>query len=126
METEALNWTAILVGTVVAFFAGWAIYSPMLLGKTWAIGSRISPEPPEQMPWMAMVMQLAGLFLLALVIGMTAQTEALITAITAILAAAGMVMAQDAFSQKSTAATIIDGGYVVIAGALMIVCQGLF
>ena len=126
METEALNWTAILVGTVVAFLAGWAIYSPMLLGKTWAIGSRISPEPPEQMPWMAMALQVIGLFLLALVIGMTAQIEALTTAIVAILAAAGMVMAQDAFSQKSGAAILIDGAYVVIAGAIMIVCQGIF
>ena len=52
METEALNWTAILVGTIAAFFAGWAIYSPFMFGKTWALGSRISSEPPEQMPWM--------------------------------------------------------------------------
>ncbi|MGR3814613.1 MAG: DUF1761 domain-containing protein [Cognatishimia activa] len=126
METEALNWAAILVGTIAAFFAGWAIFSPFMFGKTWAIGSRISPEPPEQMPWMAMGLQVIGLFFLALVIGTTAQIEALTTAIVAILAAAGMVMAQDAFSQKSGAAILIDGGYVVISGVIMILCQGIF
>ena len=126
MEQDPLNLTAIIVGTIVAFFVGWAIYSPFLFGRTWAIGSRISPEPPEQMPWMAMGLQVIGLFLLALVIGMTAQIEALTTAIVAILAAAGMVMAQDAFSQKSGTAILIDGAYVIIAGAVMILCQGVF
>lgn len=126
MEQDPLNLTAIIIGTIVAFFVGWAIYSPLLFGRTWAIGSRISPEPPETMPWMAMILQLVGLFFLALVIGMTAQIEALITAIVAILAAAGMVMAQDAFSQKSGAAIVIDGAYVIIAGAVMILCQGIF
>jgi hypothetical protein len=126
MEQDPLNLTAIFVGTIVAFFVGWAIYSPFLFGRTWAIGSRISPEPPEQMPWMAMGLQVIGLFLLALVIGMTAQIEALTTAIVAILAAAGMVMAQDAFSQKSGPAIVIDGAYVIIAGAVMILCQGIF
>ena len=126
MEQDPLNLTAIIVGTIVAFFVGWAIYSPFLFGRTWAIGSRISPEPPEQMPWMAMGLQVIGLFLLALVIGMTAQIEALTTAIVAILAAAGMVMAQDAFSQKSGPAIVIDGAYVIIAGAVMILCQGVF
>ena len=126
MEQDPLNLTAIIVGTIVAFFVGWAIYSPFLFGRTWAIGSRISPEPPEQMPWMAMGLQVIGLFLLALVIGMTAQMEALTTAIVAILAAAGMVMAQDAFSQKSGPAIVIDGAYVIIAGAVMILCQGIF
>ena len=126
MEQDPLNLTAIFVGTIVAFFVGWAIYSPFLFGRTWAIGSRISPEPPEQMPWMAMGLQVIGLILLALVIGMTAQIEALTTAIVAILAAAGMVMAQDAFSQKSGPAIVIDGAYVIIAGAVMILCQGIF
>ncbi len=73
-----------------------------------------------------MILQLIALFVLALVVGMTAQTHALTTAIVAILAGATLVMAQDAFSQKSTAAIMIDGGFVVFAGAIMIVCQGVF
>lgn len=126
METEALNWTAVLVGTVVSFFAGWIYYSVKPIRVTWATGTGISSEPPEKMPMLAMALQVVGLFLLALVIGITAQSNALITALLAIFAAAAMVMAQDGFSQKSGAATIIDGIYVVLAGALMIVCQGIF
>jgi|GEM_PF-1781586 len=126
MESEALNLTAVLVGTVVAFFAGWIYYSVTPIRTTWAEGSRISSEPPEKMPMMAMALQVSGLFLLALVIGMTAQTNALFTAIAAILATAVMVMAQDAFTQKSTAAICIDGLFVVLAGVIMIVCQGVF
>ena len=126
METEALNWTAVLVGTVVSFFVGWLYFSPKVFGKTWAEGSRISPEPPENMPWKAMILQVVALFLLALVIGVTAQTSALFTAIFAILAGAGLVMAQDAFSEKSNAAIMIDGAYVVLGGVIMIICQGGF
>ncbi|SHG35003.1 DUF1761 family protein [Cognatishimia maritima] len=126
METEALNWTAVLVGTVAAFIAGWVYYSVKPIRVTWAEGSRISSEPPERMPMMAMVLQVVGLFLLALVVGVTAQTSALFTAIFAILATSAMVMAQDAFSQKTTAAIVLDGVYVVLAGAIMIVCQGIF
>ncbi|MFY0595947.1 MAG: twitching motility protein PilT [Cognatishimia sp.] len=126
MESEALNLTAVLVGTVVAFIAGWIYYSVKPIRITWAEGSRISSEPPEKMPMMAMGLQVAGLFLLALVIVMTAKTNALFTAIAAILATAVMVMAQDTFSQKSTAAIVIDGIFVVLAGVIMIVCQGVF
>lgn len=126
MTVDPLNWTAVIVGTIAAFLFGWLFYSPKMLGRTWAVGSRISPEPPETMPWMAMILQLVALFVLALVVGMTAQTHALATAIVAILAGAALVMAQDAFSQKSTAAIMIDGGFVVLAGAIMIVCQGIF
>lgn len=126
METEALNWTAVLVGTIVSFFAGWIYYSVGPIRTTWADGTGISSEPPEKMPMMAMLLQVAGLFLLALVIGMTAQTNALFTAVAAILATSVMVMAQDAFSQKSTAAIGIDGVFVVLAGIIMIVCQGVF
>lgn len=126
METEALNWTAVLVGTVASFFTGWIYYSVKPIRTAWANGTGISSEPPEKMPMMAMLLQIAGLFLLALVIGMTAQTNALFTAVAAILATSVMVMAQDAFSQKSTAAIGIDGVFVVLAGIIMIVCQGVF
>ena len=67
-----------------------------------------------------------GLFLLALVIGITATTDDLFTAIFSILATAVLVMSGHAFSKKSNAAVAIDGGYIVVAGAIMIICQGIF
>ncbi len=123
---ETLNWTAVIVGTVASFLAGWAYFSPRLLGRSWAVGSGIDQNPPASMPWMAMGLQLIALFILALVVGVTAQTEALGTALLAIAAGATLVMAQDAFSQKSTTAIFIDGGFVLVAGFLMILAQGLF
>lgn len=126
MEAEALNWTAVLVGTVAAFLMGWLLYLPKVFGARWAEGSRLSPEPPETLPFFAMATQIAALFVLALVIGVTAQTSALITAVLAILAAALLVAAQDAFTQKSAFATAVDTGYVLLSGVLMIAAQGIF
>ncbi len=125
METEPLNWLAVIVGTVVAFGAGWLWYGK-LFRDTWMVGSRLTPADGETMPMFAMLAQVAGLFLLALVIGVTATTSALGTAILAIFATAVLVVSGHAFSRKSMAAMMIDGGYIVVAGALMIVCQGIF
>ena len=127
MESEFanVNWIAVILGTVVAFFVGWLWYSPKLFGKGWAAGSGVELGSAQSMPIFAMVSQLVGLFLLALVVGVTATTSALMTAILAILAAATMTMSAGAFVRKSNYALGVDFGYIVIAGAVMIVCQGI-
>ena len=48
------------------------------------------------------------------------------TAIIAILAAAAFVMSGGKFSGKSTYALMVDAGYIVAAGAIMIIAQGIF
>ena len=121
---ESLNWLAIIVGTVLAFGLGMLWFSPAMFGKAWSAGSH-NLQPPEKPPMAAMAIMLAGTFLLALVVGMTAQTEALATAIVAILAAAVIVAGMDLFSQKSGKATLIDAGYIVAMGVLMIGAQGV-
>ena len=122
---EPLNYLAIGAGTLAAFLAGWLYYSPRLFGHAWATGSGVeindSPSPTAR----AMVLQVVALALLALFIGLTAQIEALGMAIAAILAAAFMVVANGAFSGKSGTALLIDGGYVVLSGILMILAQGV-
>ena len=123
---EPLNWLAIGAGTVAAFLAGWLLYSSRVLGRVWADGSGVDLADPGGPPPVAMILQVIGLFMLALVIGLTAQISALGTAIAAILAAAGMVTANGAFSGKSAGALAVDGGYAVLAGAIMIVMQGIF
>lgn len=125
MTPENLNWLAVIVGTVVAFGVGWLWYGKLFMAA-WMKGSRLTPEDGSEMPMGAMALQVAGLFLLALVIGVTATTDALGTAILAILATAALVMSGHAFSKKSNAAILIDGGYILVAGAIMILCQGLF
>lgn len=128
MENEFanLNWIAVLVGTAAAFLFGWLWYSPALFGRRWAEGSGISPEPPEKLPAFAMLAQILALFLLALVIGATAATNALATATIAVLASAGFVVSGGAFINKSGFALMVDAGYIILAGAIMIVCQGIF
>ncbi|SPH17404.1 hypothetical protein DEA8626_00922 [Defluviimonas aquaemixtae] len=120
---DPLNWPAIIVGTLIAFALGMLWFGP-IFGKAWAKGSH-GIKPPARLPVAAMLLQLAGTFLLALVIGLTAQVNALGTAIAAILALAVLQLAGGLFSQKSGAAALIDGGYVVVMGALMILIQGL-
>ena len=100
MEAEALNWIAVITGTIAAFLLGWAVYSPMLFGKGWAEGSGVELGSAQSMPVGAMVAQLVALFLLALVIGRTAMTGDLWTAIIAILAAAAFVMSGGKFFRQ--------------------------
>ena len=127
MESEFtnVNWLAVIVGTVVAFLVGWLWYSPKLFGTGWATGSGVELGNAQSMPVFTMVSQLVGLFLLALVVGVTTTTSALMTAILAILAAATMTMSAGTFVKKSNYALGVDFGYIVVAGAVMIICQGI-
>ena len=123
MESETLNVPAVIAGAVAAFLAGWVIYHPRVLGKAWATGSGvdIGGSPPA----VAFLAQIVGLVALAIVIGMTATINFLGTALIAIVAAASLVVSGGAFLKKSSAALAIDGGYIVLAGVLMIAAQGL-
>jgi hypothetical protein len=120
---ESVNWAAVIVGTIVAFLVGWLWYSPKLFGKGWAEGSKVELGSADSMPMMAMVAQFIALFLLALVVGITATTDALITAIVAILAAAAFVVSAGSFIKKSQYAIMVDGGYIIVAGIVMIGAQ---
>ena len=121
-----VNWLAVIVGTIVSFLVGWLWYSPKLFGKKWAEGSGVSLDSPNKMPAFAMISQLAALFLLALVIGITATVDALTTAILAILAAATFNVSMGAFINNSGYALAVNFFYIVVAGIVMIICQGIF
>ena len=122
---DNINWIAVIAGTIVSFLAGWLWYSPKLFGEGWAKGSGVDLGSASDMPIFAMICQLVALFLLALVVGITATTDALFTAIFAILAAAAFVLSGGAFTRKSNYAMGVDFGYIIIAGIIMIACQGL-
>ncbi|MEX0624785.1 DUF1761 family protein [Saccharospirillum sp.] len=125
-DFSAVSWLAVLTGTVVAFLVGWAWYSPSVFGKKWAEGSGVSLGSAQSMPVFAMVSQLVALLLLAMVIGLTATIDALFTAILTILAVAVFVSSMAAFVKKSAYAIAVDAGYVIVAGIVMIVAQGIF
>ena len=125
MESETVNWLAVIVGAVAAFLLGWLTYSPMLFGKKWAEGSGVEMNTADKMPVFAMAAQMLALLALSIVIGVTATTNALFTAILAILAAALFVASNGSFIKKSNYAITVDFGYVVAAGIVMIIVQGI-
>ena len=121
---ETVNWLAVIVGTVVAYGLGMLWFSPRMFGTGWAAGNR-DLQVPSSPPMSAAIVQLIGVFLLALVVGITATTDALITAILAILAAATLVAGLGLFAQKNGYAVKVESGYIVVAGILMIAAQAI-
>jgi len=122
MDISLLNWPAVITGTIAAFALGFIWFSPMMFGKKWSSGSH-NIQPPTSPPIIAMVIQFLGMFALAIVIGMTETTGAILIALTAIIATALIVAGMDLFSQKTGKATTIDASYIVVSGALMIFAQ---
>ncbi len=118
-----VDWTAVIVGTLAAYALGMLWFGP-IFGKIWAAGSH-ALQPPAQMPFMAMGLQFLGTFLMAWAIGATATIDAIFTALVIILAIATLHLAGSLFSQKSAGAALVDGGYVIAMGAVMILVQGL-
>ena len=125
-EFESVTWIAVIAGTIVSFLVGWAWYSEKLFGKKWAEGSGVDLGNASDMPVAAMVTQLIGLFVLALVVGITAQFEMLITAVLAILAVAVFAYSMGAFARKSSYALLVDFFYIIVAGVVMIGFQAIF
>jgi len=121
----AVNWLAVVVGAVAAFLVGWLWYSPKMFGSKWAAGAGVDLGSASSMPVGAMVTQLTALLLLSTVVGITATTNALFTAILAIFAAATFVASSGAYMKKGSATILIEFFYIVVAGAVMILVQGV-
>jgi len=119
-----MNWPAVAAGTVAAYALGMVWFSPIMFGKSWAAGTH-NIQPPASPPVLAMIIQFVGIALLALVVGITETDQAIFAAIGAILAVAFNIAGMDLFSQKSGKATLIDAGYIVASGVLMILAQGI-
>ncbi len=124
-EFAGVNWAAVIAGAIAAFVFGWILYAPAVFGRVWAKGSGIDIEIGNGPPVLAMVLQIIALLCLAIVVGVTETSNALLTAILAILAVVAFVVSGGAFMRKSGKALAVDGGYVLGAGILMILAQGL-
>lgn len=118
-----VNWLAVLVGTVAAYALG-IVWFGKLFGTVWARGSH-DIKPPATLPFAAMSVQLAGTFLMALLIGATETVQDLPTALVAILAIAALQFGGGLFSQKSPGAALVEGGFVVAMGVVMIAAQAI-
>jgi hypothetical protein len=124
-EFANLNWLAVIVGTVVAYLLGMLWFSPKMFGRAWASGMN-DLQMPASPPAMAMILQLAGTFALALVVGLTAVQNMLATAILAILAVAILQAGSGLFKQNTGKTVSIDAGYTIAMGVIMIITQGIF
>ncbi|MBA3911667.1 MAG: DUF1761 domain-containing protein [Rhodobacter sp.] len=118
-----VNRAAVIAGTIVSYGLGFLWFGPVF-GKTWAAGSH-GITPPDRPPLVAAALQLIGTFLMAWVIGATATINALVTAILLILAIAALLTAGSLFSRTSATAALLDGGFIVVMGLVMIVLQGV-
>ena len=124
-EFANLNWLAVIVGTVVAYLLGMLWFSPKMFGPAWS-GGMNDLQPPSSPPALAMFVQLAGTFALALVVGLTAVQDMLATAILAILAVAILQAGSGLFKQNAGKTVTIDASYTIAMGAIMIIAQGVF
>ena len=71
-------------------------------------------------------MQIIGLFLMSWFVGVTAANNMLFTVILATVAFTVLAYSGGMFTQKSSSARLIEGGYWIVALVIMIVAQGVF
>ena len=121
-----VNWLAVGVSTIAAFALGALWYSPILFVKGWAegVGVDINNKPDNMAA--TMVAQLIATFLLALVIGVCAVADQIELAILVIVTIAILLYAGGGYSQKSGYAKMVESGFVIAMGVVMIACQALF
>ena len=122
--TANVNWLATIVGAVLAFLLGWLWYSPKLFGTKWAegVGINLDGSGPSAI---AMVLQIAGTFLLAWVIGVTAANNALFTTILIVITIVCLLVASGFFCQKSRYAIATEGSFIVAMAVIMVAAQGI-
>lgn len=124
-DGASLNWLAVIIGAVLSFLAGWLWFSPMLFGEKWAEGSRVELGSADDMPFVAMAAQGIALLLISTLIGLTAANNMLGTAIVAILGIAAFSVSVGGFVKKTNYAMMVDGGYVIAFGIIMIAVQAI-
>ena len=125
-DFSSVHWLAVFVGTIVSFISGQIWYSPKVFGQAWAVGVGITLDAKAKPPVFAMLAQITALFILATVIGITATTDALFTAILSILYVAVFVVSSGSFENKNLKAFTIEGAYIVVSGGYHDYLPGYF
>jgi Protein of unknown function (DUF1761) len=123
--TNGVSWLAVVAGAILSFLLGYFWYSPMLFGPKWAEGSGVKLNTADKMPVLAMATQGLGLLLMSWFVGVTANSNALLTVILATVAFTVLQFSGNAFSGKSNYARIVDAGYWIACLVIMIIVQGL-
>ena len=116
-----INWIAVLTSTVLAFGLGGLWYSPRMFGPRWARGSGL--QVVKGHPVNALIVQLVGTFFMAWLIGIGIEANAYGATGLIILTIATVLAGGCLFSQKNGEATLIEFGFVLVNGAIMVACQ---
>lgn len=120
-----INWTAVVVGAIIAYAAGWVWYSPKLFGNIWAKGVGIKMDGEMDGAFKAMLAQAVWTFLLAWVIGVFAKMDALYTTGLVVLAIITYNKASGYFTKKSYAAIAIESGFILLMAVIMVATHAL-
>ncbi len=118
-EIFEVNWWAIVIATVVAFFVGYGWYDrKMGFGKKWVegIGGQAVPNRPLGP---LLVLQVVSTFIYGWTLALVAPTS-LGTALLVILAVAIWVKTNGFFSGKTKYAVTVEAGYIVITGLIFL------
>lgn len=120
-----VNWLAVGLGTLLSYLLGAVWFSPAWFGERWAAGTRASLGKEGQYPWMALVLQLLGTFLLAWLIGLASANNSWPSALLIVLAVLVLMVAGFMLAGHSHYATLVQGGYLAVMALLIVLCVGL-
>lgn len=118
-----VNWTAVLVGFFAAYALGFLWYG-ILFRKSWAAGHGLA-APPERLPLAAMLLQAAGTFLLALLVGMAEAAGQLLEAVLIVLCIMAFLGAGALFTMRSGTVVAIETGYILSMGIVLLLVQAI-
>ncbi len=122
---NGVSWLAVIAGAILSFLLGYLWFSPKLFGPKWAAGSGVKLNTADQLPMVAMITQGLGLLLMSWFVGVTANSNALLTVILATVAFTVLQFSGNSFSGKDMYARLVDVGYWIASLVVMILTQGL-
>lgn len=118
-----VSWLAVIVATVLSFVLGGLWYSPRVFGARWAEGCGVDLESEDagKHAVKALSVQFVSTLLLAWVLGaMVDAGEWLMIAVTVSVVAVILISA-GLFHRNSHFAAVIEGVFVVVMSAVMVV-----
>ena len=119
-----VNWTAVIIGAIVAFVVGSVWYSEKLFGRIWKRG--IGEPVMNYGMLLPMLAQGVVTFVFAWIIGITAVNDNLLFALLITIAIAGFIKAQGLFAGKTKSAILVEVGYVFVMACILILAHAIF
>ena len=114
-----VNWVAVGLGTIISFLLGGFWYSPALFGKQWIAGVRENEGGADKQPIPALLLQLAGTFLLAWLIALAAANNVWPSALLISVTIFCLLVSASMFAGHSRTAVLVEGGFFVVMASVM-------